>query len=239
MADFIEKKEEPVEETTEKTKEPEKIKIGEKEYTQEDLAGLVEMGELGREIETKQNTKLGRVFPEYTKTTQELKALKEEKVKWEAERASLKTTSGQELNEEEIAKQAREQAKKIGLALTEDIESKVIDTVMKTLEAKELVEDTKSYEKEIDGKDGRPVFECKEILEYMEETGIKFPLKAYKDKYEKELDAWKEEQIRKAKPKGLVTEETGGGGLKEPLPTKIDKSNFESTVREALEGLSG
>ena len=235
--DFFDSKKEPEEvERLEGKKELEKIKIGEKEYTQEELSELVGLGELTKEVETKYNTKLDKVWPEYTKTTQELKVLKEEKEKWEEERAKGKVLTGEQLSEEEIAKQAREQAKRIGIALSDEVEEKVTRKVMEVLEARDLLNTCKDHEEEINGKDGRPVFKTQEILAYMDETGIKNPEKAYKDKYEEELTRWKEEEFKKVKSRGLVTEERGGGGAKEPKPLKVDKTNFEELVREALEG---
>jgi len=220
----------------EEPKASEKIKVGEKEYSQEELSELVGLGELGREVEQKYNTKLDRVWPEYTRTTQELKQLKEEKVKLEQERLNQKVNQGEQLSEEEVARQAREQARRIGLALNEDVEQKVTQKVMEVLEARDLLNTCKDYEEEINGKDGRPVFKTQEILQYMDETGIKNPEKAYKDKYETQLDSWKEEQIKKAKPKGLITEETSPAGNKIPSEVRPTRDNLDQLVRDALEG---
>ena len=63
MADefFEDKKMEPQvpEEVT-----PEVIKLGEKEYSQEELSKLVGLGEQAVELETKWDTKLDRLMPE-------------------------------------------------------------------------------------------------------------------------------------------------------------------------------
>jgi hypothetical protein len=235
MADFF-KDEPPQEEVVEEVAEPEKIKVGEEEFTQEELSSLVGLGKLGREMEEKYNTKIDRVWPEYTKTTQELKALKEEKERLEAERVSQKANTGAELTDEEVAKQAREQARKIGLALSEDVETKVSQKVMEVLAARDLLNDCKDFEGELNGKDGRPAFKTQEVLKHMDETGIKNPEKAYKDLYEKELDAWKEQQIKKAKPSGLVTEGASAAGGKEPREVKPTAENLDQLVRDALAG---
>jgi len=216
--------------------EPEKVKVGEKEYTQEELNKVVELGEIGREVESKYNTKLDKVWPEYTKATQELKTLREEKARIEAERVNQKQQSGEQLTDEEVAQQAREQARRIGLALNEDVEAKVTQKVMEVLEARDLLNTCKEYEGEYSGKDGRPSFKTKEILEYMDETGIKNPEKAYKDKYEKELDSWKEEQIKKSKPSGLYTERAAQAGSREPSEIKPTKDNLDQLIKDALEG---
>jgi len=235
MADFF-KDEPPQEEVVEEVAEPEKIKVGGEEFTQEELQNLVGLGKLGREAEEKFNTKLDKVWPEYTKTTQELKAEKEKNQRLESERLSQKTSAGEQLTDEEVARQAREQARKIGLALSEDVETKVTQKVMEVLEARDLLNNCKDFESELNGKDGRPAFKTQEVLKHMDETGIKNPEKAYKDLYEKELDAWKEQQIKKAKPSGLVTEGASAAGGKEPREVKPTRDNLDQLVRDALEG---
>ena len=47
------------------------------------------------------------------------------------------------------------------------------------------------------------------ILEYMRDNGINDPELAYKIKYEKELDAWKEKKISSAKKQILLQIQLG------------------------------
>ena len=62
--EFLKEEEIPQEKTAQ---EIEKVKIGEQEYTQEELDRYVKLGKLAQEAEDKYNTKLDRVWPEYTK----------------------------------------------------------------------------------------------------------------------------------------------------------------------------
>jgi len=48
-------------------------KFGEEEYTQEQLEELVNFGKLAKEAEEKYDTKIDRVYPEFTKKSQKLK----------------------------------------------------------------------------------------------------------------------------------------------------------------------
>ena len=78
--EFLEKEdvEENPEETTEEPaaeKEAEKVKLGEEEYTKEELDRFVKLGKIGVEAEEKFDTKIDKVWPEFTKTRQELKEL--------------------------------------------------------------------------------------------------------------------------------------------------------------------
>ena len=60
--------------------------------------------------------------------------------------------------------------------------------------AEKLLDRTEKLESDFNGADGRPKFEKIAILEYMRDNGINDPELAYKIKYEKELDAWKEKK---------------------------------------------
>ena len=62
--DFFDKPEEKVDEPKEEEKQEEaKVKVGEKEYTQDELSKLVGLGEIGAEAEEKFNVKLDKVWP--------------------------------------------------------------------------------------------------------------------------------------------------------------------------------
>src|SRR4030042_759119 len=97
-------------------------------------------------------------------------------------------------------------------------------------EGEKLLDDCKDMEGEIDGKDGRPAFKTKEILDHMVLTGIKNPMKAYKDKYEIEIDKWKEQQLRGAKPRGLFTEPSSTAGSKQPPNVRVTRDNLDAMV---------
>lgn len=209
----------------------EKIKIGEEEFDPEELKDLVGKGKFAKEVEEKSNTKLDRVWPEYTRATQELKALKEEKEAWQRQQSSLKPQS--ELTEDETIQQAKEQAKKLGLLTVDDVNEKVNAYVEQREKAKEILNSCTKLEGEFDGKDGRPKFETQSMLEFMRDEGIKDPAKAYKLKYENEIDQWKDQQIAGAKKKGIYTE-SGLGGNKEPPVVKLNKDNLMEALTESL-----
>ena len=116
MADkFFEKEEETKVEETKTTETPEKIKVGEKEYGQEELSRIVGLGELGAELEGKWNTKLDRLYPEYTKSTQELSELRKYKDEQETARTKAKADKGEELSPEEVQRQVIAEADKMGV----------------------------------------------------------------------------------------------------------------------------
>ncbi len=217
------------------------IKVGEIEYTPSELEGLIADGKFKRDVETKQNTKLDKVFGEYTKLTQD-------KNTWEAERAEyliLKDEKEQankpqpEFDEATIAK-AQEEARKLGLFSKADVEQYVNENFPKFYSqqraADKLLESMEGLEKEINGEDGRPKFVLEDVLNHIKETGIRDPLKAYKDKYETELDTWKEKTLSSAKREGIFSESGSTAGGKQPTEVRPTKENVGKLVREALQG---
>lgn len=204
---------------------PEKIKIGDEELTLEEAQELVKLGKLGREAEKKYNTKLENVWPDYGKTKNELKKLREE-----AEAAQKPQTAP--TNEEEQVRRIKEEAKKYGLMTADDFDRYFAER----MSAKALVDNCKNFEGEVDGKDGRPKFVMQDILEYMRDTGLRDPMIAYKNKFETELDAWKEEQLKKAKSPGLVTEGSTSAGGKQAKQPKVTSENFDEMLGSALRG---
>lgn len=230
MSDFFEDK--PLDSTEEQVVE--KIKIGEEEFDPEELKGIIDKGRWAKEVEEKQNTKLDKLMPEYTKATQRLKEYEEKEKKWQEEQdKKLVETPQGELSEEELSRQAKLQAKKLGLVTIDDIDDYVEKKINATQQANELLDDCRKYEKEVNGEDGRPKFDIEEVLKHMQETGIKDPFKAYKDKYEEQLDKWKEDQLNKAKKPGIYTE-TGSSGNHEPQPVKLNKNNLQDALTEVL-----
>jgi len=217
-----------------------KIKVGEVEYEQQELDELVSLGKLGREMQTKYNTDFQKVWPEYTRTTQELKTARqaqEELENLKRQQVQARET-GEGLDPTAVAK-AKEAARKLGLILDEDIDSKVETKFrgwyQRERAAERLLDDCKTYEGKIDGKDGRPAFRSEEILQYMADTGIKDPQLAYKAKYEPQLDAWKEQQLGRVKRSGMSTIREGGA-MKSPKEVKIDNSNVDELMAQALRG---
>lgn len=215
------------------------IKVGDTEYTPEELEGLIADGKFKRDIEEKQNTKIDRVLPEYTKLTQEKSSWEKDKedylkLKYEKEQASKPQP---EFDEATIAK-AQEEARKLGLFTKNEVEQYVSENFPKFYSqqraADKLIDSMEGLEKEIDGSDGRPKFVLNEVLEHIRETGIKDPLKAYKDKYETELDTWKEKKLSGSKRDGIYSESSSSAGGKQPVEVRPTRANLGKLVREAL-----
>jgi len=231
-------KTEEVKPETEKTEEPAKIKVGEKEFSQDELSQLVGLGEIARKVESEYKTDISKVWPEYTKSQNRLKELERE-----LEETKKRLPIDQTLTEDEKSL-AVQRLKELGFIQKNDLEqSEFVKREdfrqLHTLEREtdKLLDECEDLEGEIDGKDGRPAFRKIDVLRYMQETGIKSPEKAYKMKYETELSAWSQSELAKLKKPGLTTSTTPSAAeSKMPEEVKPNKSNLTSLLSEVLNG---
>src|SRR3990167_8257183 len=150
MADFFDKPEEKVEEVKTEEAEPEKFKVGEEEFTQEELNKLVGLGKIGAEAEEKYNVKIDKVWPNLQQTINEKKTLEQEIENLKQAKVATKVEEGVQLSEDEVANQARQEAKKLGLLTTDDVDA----LVDRRLEAREIREDTQAVVTEAQEKYG-------------------------------------------------------------------------------------
>ncbi len=232
--EFLEEAE--VEETSEEEEtaeeEVKKIKIGDEEYTEDELKELVSLGKIGKEAEEKYQTKIDRVWPEFTKKSQRLKELEEKIAKREEEVAKTKLAVGQELSPEEQRRIAREEARKLGILLDEDFDR----LYQERRQAERLIEEAEDMVLEAQEKYGIKTT-VKELLEHMAKPeSPKNVEKAFKDMFEEQIEAWKEKQLAKRKGAELVTETASTAGAKEPKKPKLTRENIREAVAEALRG---
>ena len=224
-----EKDQEEVEGETEE-EAPEKIKVGDKEYTKEELERRVKLGEIGIEAEEKYDTKIDRIWPEFTTKSQKVKELEKRVDEREVEEAKAK---GEELTPEEQKKIARAEAKNLGLSLDDEFEERFDKRYALLETARKLKEDSDDVALDSFEKYGIKTT-GKEILEYMAEKGIRNPSDAFELKYKSQIRKWEEKELGKKKGAGLVTEEGSTAGSKEPTETKVTRSNLGEAVKEAL-----
>ena len=215
------------------SQEPEKVKIGEKEYSQEDLAKLVGYGEKAVELEDKWNTKIDKLYPEYTKSRQELATIKQqqqEAVLKAQEEINKKAGEGQQLSPEEQDKLIEQELEKRGVVTQKN----VYQYVANFIQAQELNREIDTIRTDAEG-DGKPKVTREDLLDYMDESGVKNPRDAYELMFKKELKDWESKQVQSLKKPSFVTETSSVAGSKEPLPQKITKENISDILNQALE----
>lgn len=216
---------------------PQTFEIEGETYTQDQLNELVKIGKMGKEADEKYNTSIDKIWPDYTKKSQRLKELENE---IETIKSNTANRPALPENEEQAIKEARDAARKLGLVTDDQFEQLLQNSFRKyfvqEMAAKEMIDTGRQLEKEYNGSDGRPKFKLEEMLSWMDENGVTDLNTAYKIRYEKELDAWKEQQIGKNKKGGIVTETASSAGNKKPEEVKVNKGNLRDLLRESLEG---
>jgi hypothetical protein len=210
--------------------ELEKIKIGEAEYDAKELEGYIEKGKKVDEYTKKYNTDFDKAWSSYGKTTQENKELRVELERLKQQVQFQKGGQDGELTEEQKTQVRKSLQDILGGNIITD---KELDSTLAQREAgRALLSECKSHELDIDGTDGRPKFVTADILRHMEETGIRNPMKAYKDKFESELDTWKQSELNKEK--GSVLPTLSSMGTKQPKTVPVTKDNIGQLIREQL-----
>ena len=227
--DFYIKSEEKVEET--QTEEvPEKIKIGDDEFTLDEAKDLLSKGKFAKEIEEKQNIKLDKVWPGHQELSNKVRDYEKEIENLKQAKTATKVESGADLTEDEQRAQVRQELKKYGAVLDEDVDP----LVDRKLEARAIREDTQTVVETYAEKYGITTDE-ETLLNHMVETGIRNPEKAAKDLYEDKIDAWKEKQIASVKKPGMVTDDTSSAGTKQPKVEPVTKDNFFAKIDAILD----
>ena len=215
------------------------VKVGEKEYSQEELSKLVGLGETAQEYETKWNRKVSEFYPDYTQKSQRLAELEKAEVdRTQADEArkqkELEAKPEADLTPAEARALALKQADELGLVTRDGFSTEVTKAVANALAAKDLLGDIDGVISEAE-EAGKPKTTPGELLKYMDENGVKNPEKAYKLMFETEIDKWKEEQIGKIKPVGMTTQVASTAGSKTPPPaTPVTKDNLAQVIRESL-----
>ena len=213
--------------------EPEKIKIGEEEYTQDDLSQLVGLGKIAKEAEEKFNVKVDGIWPKFQQTINEnvqyRKAEEERKKSEEDSSLQTKVQTGEELSEEEQLKLAAVKLREMGFVSADEIDKRVAAV----LEGKEMLQHVRGLVDE-QAKEGNPKTTEEELLTYMNENGIRKPEIAYKLMFEKELDEIKHEKMGTLKKDQFVTDGSQSAGSKIPQAKPITRANLTEALNEAL-----
>lgn len=207
----------------------EKIKLGEREFDQAELDRLVSLGEKAAEIE-KNHGSLDKFVSESGRRADEIGRYKKELDELKAKQPPTETKVG-ELTPEQIELAKKQLQDLIGGPPVTQSEFAKMYVAMR--EGERLIDECEGLAKEIDGKDGRPKFDRQEIIDYMSETGIKKPLAAYKDKYEKEIKDWETKQLT-TKPKTDAT--LPPNGQQDPKVVRPTRDNLQQLIKESLYG---
>lgn len=241
MADFFDKKEEI--KTEEDQEEIEKVKVGDSEFTPEELEQLVGSGKRLKEIEEKQGQPVddilkswgqrGEVIGKYKELTKTERVEElEEKLKKELEEAER---TPEQVDKEEVKKKVIAEAKEYGL-LTKEEAQEMFNQVYEERRSGERMFSSVSKVLRQAKREGKPTTEAEKLLEFMADpSNPKDPEKAYKLMFESELDEWKQKQMSKAKGTEFITQDTSTAGAKQPVEkTPKNYEELKSALNEHL-----
>lgn len=222
---------------------PSKIIINGEEFDATEASELIGVGRQTRELETKYNTKLDRVWPEYGRVTTENKTLANERDEARASIAEYeaKLKAGNATPQDRAEATAAAQTldlnpatiAKAGGVTTDQLEAILTEREEKSNAVKQILDEADSLEKELDGSDGRAKFNKRAVMAYASTYGMSLK-DAYEDMHADSLKAWKDAQIASEKKKGLKTLQPGGE--KQPTNPTVTNDNFRTALREALQG---
>lgn len=211
------------------------VKIGDKEFTPEQLTEL-----------SKKAGQYDELLPEFTRKTQKLKELEDEKEDgdWEYpeefyEDKKLEEKSKEPSSDEDKLKQKAldELEQAFGPKIEERVNKQLEIRLKQSQEDTALENEMKRLEVEYPGGEEKmPKFDRKEVIKHANKTGIFNPEVAYKHLYGEAVDEFKEKEREKQKEekKGTFVERPGGGETAPKLPTEKVPATFD----EAEEAMS-
>lgn len=229
---------------------PEKLIINGQEYSLDDVAGLVDKGNKYDQIEKETNTPLDKVFPEFTKSRQQIKDYETQIADRDRELAEYKKAKvdlAQAETPEEITK-AKAALRQLG-TVDEDYlkqsgymtkqEAEEFWTAKRTEEkqVEALNKEGQRLEDEIDGSDGRTPFIYRAVLAYGNAYQKENLMDAYNEMNERVNKKWTDAQLAAEEAKRPTATISIARGRKEPTETKVTNDNLTANLAEIAKGL--
>ncbi len=260
MPDFFDDQSQLPQHQDEQSVEEEKIKVGEKEYSQADLQRLVGLGEIGIEAEQKYKTKIDRVWPNYQQVINEKKELSDKLAAIESEKETQhqkeledrikQMEAGQQPKQDQAKADqqpqlTREQIREIALKQAEELgigPQAMRKMIVETMQGQQLINDItgvidNATEEGWVKNDSQPTVE--DVLQHMQDTGIRNPLKAVRDMYDEQYVTTKAEKLASIKrAPGLPTVSQSTAGAKVPSQNtnfrRMNDQDLTKLVNDAL-----
>lgn len=217
--------------------QPTTVQVGNKQYTQEELNNLVNLGETAQEYEKQWNRPIKDFYPDYTQKSQKLAEYERERQQAEQQRLQEKSQEGQ-LTPEEARQVALQQAKELGIVTNDVFQDQVNQAVANAMAGQELINDSRALLAEQTQK-GLPNVELTDLLAYMNgnnPTGTRFgtPDMAYNDMFSKEIGSFREQQLNSLRPQGMVTNEQSGGNQLPQSNPPLTREALAQRIQETL-----
>lgn len=208
--------------------ESDKIKLGDSEFSAEELQDLVGAGKKLKELEEKQGQPVDDILKSWGRRGEEIGKLKKELEEARQPKAEEQPIKPSQITDD-LRAQIRAELTEVlgGEPLTKkEFESLFNEKYQTNRGGERLYSQANKVLKQAK-KDGKPVTTVENLLEYMADpSNPKDPSKAYKSMFESELDKWKEQQLMKIKRTGFMTEEKSTAGSKMPVE-KVPQTSDE------------
>lgn len=223
----------------EEQEEIEKIKVGENEFTTEELQGLVGKAQSLNEFEKKQGQSWDEVVKSWGQRGERIGEYKSENEKLQRELEAFKNPpeepTKEEVDQEKLKRQVIDEANKYGLMTQEQFDRKFDEYYQQRKAGEKMLNDVDNVINKAKT-DGLPETTTEQLLEYMADpANPKDAQKAYNLMFEKELDEIKQKKLMSIKRDEFVTETSGNAGAKEPAPRVAKNANeLNASILEHL-----
>ena len=207
------------------------IKLGETEFTQEELNELVGAGRKLKELEEKNGQPVEDILSSWGRRGEEIGKYKKELEEKEQRLAELSKPAAtvEQLDEEKTREQVVAEAKKYGLLTKEEAQEMINGIVSEREAGRQILNQTKKVLRQAE-KDGRPMVELDKLLEFMSDpNNPRDPQNAYDIMFKKEIKEWEQKQLSTLKNKGMST--LSAPSIKEPERKSI---STKDALKEAL-----
>lgn len=237
MADFFDDK---FDDKKEEEQELEKIKVGDTEFTADELNELIGKAKTVKEFEEKQGQSWDKVVESWGKRGERIGEYKKKIEEYEKELDKIKNPPPQEqIDREKLKEQVLAEAKVFGL-LTKDEAQKMMEEFYHTRRSGERlltqVNKTLKWAKER----GYPQITAEKLLEYMADPiNPKDPRNAYEIMFKKEIREVDGKKLESIKPKGMITQQISTAGSKQPKRKPLTKEDLPAAFREVLSRTEG
>lgn len=184
-------------------------------------------------------------YAKFTEVNEKFRATEQTVSELKSQIAELQKAQNQGNVDPKVQEQ-KEQAKAALKGLLEEMGYVSKDELRRREQDQALESDLRGLEKELDGKDGRPKFVRKDVIEYALKNGISNPKSAYELMNQPALINWHVQQAI-TKSKGLKTEASNSSGSANTGPSnddlkaaaaKGDKAARITLMKRAIAGAS-
>lgn len=224
-----------------KQEEKETIKLGDQEFSADELTDLIGAGKKLKELEEKQGQPVEDILTSWGRRGETIGEQKKKLEEAEKELERFKNPPAkEELDREALKKEVLEEMRGFGFAPKEELLKEFNDLYQTNRSNEKLLAQVKRVSREAKA-DGKPEVEPVKLLEFMADpNNPRDPEKAYKVMFEKELEEWKENRINLAKKPNMVTISKTTAGGKSFEPKKIgNKDELRSALTSVMFGEGG